>query len=122
MLPIIIWQKLLLAPERSLSDAVEVLNLNESMRIYRSIALIVDQNNHLLGTVTDGDVRRGLMKGYSLNSGVREIMNTNPTTVTVKDGRKEALRLMREKDLWHIPVVDNNGKVVGLEVMREKHF
>lgn len=83
------------------------------------IALVVGNENRLLGTVTDGDVRRGLLRGVSLDDPVERVMNRTPVTVSVGEGRPEALRLMREMEIHQVPVVDPEGRVVGLETHDE---
>jgi len=108
------WQNALLPVKSSLRQAVEVLT-NSSMRI----VLVVDENGRLKGTITDGDIRRGLIEGHSLNLPVEQIMETNPVTVSSDRDRQSVVLLMREKDLLQLPVLDVQGKVVGLEVMQD---
>ena len=79
------------------------------------IALVVEDDTRLLGTVTDGDIRRGVLRGVALDEPVERVMNHTPVTVKVGDGRAKVLRLMREKELLQVPVVDQDGRVVGLE-------
>jgi dTDP-glucose pyrophosphorylase/CBS domain-containing protein len=78
------------------------------------IALVVDSDRRVLGTVTDGDVRRGLLSGFSLNTNVLEVMRSNPTVLLYSAGRSAARRLMRERRLHHIPLVDDDGRVVDI--------
>lgn len=79
------------------------------------IALVVDPDHRLLGTVSDGDVRRGILKGFSLEDRVQLVMNLTPTVVAQNEGREKILTLMRKKQLYQIPVVDDAGILVGLE-------
>lgn len=80
------------------------------------IALVVDRHRRLIGTVTDGDVRRGLLRGVALDDPAREVMNGTPGTIREGEGRPAALRLMREMEILQVPVVDSEGRVVGLEM------
>jgi dTDP-glucose pyrophosphorylase len=95
--------------------------LRETIKVIDSgalkIALIVDDSKRLLGTVTDGDIRRGILKGCSLEDDVQQVMNTNPTVAYQSDGQEKILALMRHKQINQIPVVDGDGSVVGLEVL-----
>src|SRR5215469_646288 len=81
------------------------------------IALIVDHGQRLIGTVTDGDVRRGLLRGISLEAAVSEIMNAQPISCPAALGREAALAVMRSADVKQVPLLDEAGRVVGLELM-----
>ncbi len=83
------------------------------------IALVVDGDNHLLGTVTDGDVRRGILRGVALNETVDKIMNPNPSVCREDDAREAILTRMEIRNLRHMPVVDKAGRVVRLETHDE---
>jgi dTDP-glucose pyrophosphorylase len=108
------WQKALLGCDADITAAAGVLT-SSSMRI----VLVVDNANRLLGTITDGDIRRALMAGNSMNSTVISVMQKNPIAMTQGDSRRKALQIMREKDLLHVPVLDERGIVVGLETVRD---
>lgn len=84
-----------------------------------SIALVVDDNECLLGTVSDGDIRRALLAGYDLDDGVEAHVMPDPKVVTEGHTRPEVLNLMRAQALTQIPVVDRSGKLVGLHLLRE---
>lgn len=104
----------LLGPDDSLMDGLRALELTG-----KEIALVCDEERHLLGTLTDGDVRRALLRGCSLESTrIREAMNMAFTTVEEGVGRAEVLDLMRARGISQIPVVVN-GVLVGLHTIRE---
>ena len=92
--------------------AIEVID-NGGMQI----AFVVTADHQLLGSVTDGDVRRGLLRGIGLAEPVERIMNPEPTTASLATSKHEILELMREKSLRHIPVVDLNGRLMGVETL-----
>lgn len=81
------------------------------------IALVIDTDRHLIGTVTDGDVRRGILRGISLEQPIECIMNGTPLVAEANVGRDAILRLMRDRELHHVPVVDLNGRLIGLETL-----
>ena len=108
------WRSTLVDSQATMEIAAQVLT-NSSMRI----VLVVDKHNCLLGTVTDGDIRRALMGGISMKTVVDEIMQKSPITVNSGDDRKTVLQLMRQKDILQVPVLDENQRVVGLEVMQD---
>lgn len=108
------WKEILVSPETSIRKAIHVLD--ESAK---QIVLVVDVNNRLLGTVTDGDVRRSILKGMSLDDAIQKIMNTYPTIARIDESRESILAAMQRKGLHHIPLVDENHCVMGLETLDE---
>lgn len=64
------WKPILISPEMEIIETMKVID-NSSLQF----AVVVDDNNRLLGTVTDGDIRRGILKGRSLDSPIRVVMN-----------------------------------------------
>jgi dTDP-glucose pyrophosphorylase len=108
------WRKILIPPYMSIKEAIEVINITSLQ-----IALVIDENNKLLGTVTDGDVRRGIIKEISLDDVVEQIMNTNPITITGKQDKKTILSIMEKNKLRHLPVIDDTGSVIGLERLED---
>ncbi|MSO54338.1 MAG: CBS domain-containing protein [Rhodospirillales bacterium] len=103
------WQKTLVRPNESIRSAIQSLDIAALQ-----IVLVVNDEGQLLGTVTDGDVRRAILKGIDINSSVTSIMNRLPKT-TAKD-ESDTLRRerMRRDQLHQMPVVDSEGRVVGL--------
>lgn len=88
------------------------------------IALVVDQESRLLGTITDGDVRRAVLAGTDLESPVSAILASKfstqypkPVTASPATDRKTLVALMHEHVLRQIPVLDNDGRVVDLVMM-----
>lgn len=106
------WRTILLRPEASMREAIEVIDKSGLQ-----IALVVDENLRLLGTVTDGDIRRGILKGLALETAVHVIMNDQPTVVAEHEGRDTVLALMTQTVLRNIPIVDAGGRVVDLETL-----
>lgn len=83
------------------------------------IVLVISADGRLQGTVTDGDVRRGILRGVHLEDPVQQVQCAHPTTITRGSPREELLRLMQQHDVEHLPVVDEAGRVNGLELMSE---
>ena len=65
---------------------------------------LVHKNGRLLGTVTDGDIRRGLLAGISLSARVSEIMNASPITVSAGSTDKSVLQVMRQSSILYLPI------------------
>lgn len=105
------WRNVLLPPTATLTDAIRIID-QEALRI----ALVVDERLQLLGTVTDGDIRRALMRQMGLDISVSQVMNQNPRVAHNDEGPERALELMEQHNLLAIPLV-NDGLVVGLETL-----
>lgn len=108
------WRNTLIPPTMPILKAIEKIDVNSLQ-----IALITDDQGRLLGTVTDGDIRRGILKGIALNDSVSLIMNKKPIMVRSNISRNNILTTMKVAQIRHIPVVDEDGRVVNLEVMDE---
>lgn len=104
------WRKVIVQPDTTIKETLSIIDA-EALRI----ALVVDPNNDLIGTVTDGDVRRGLLRGISLSDSVHKIMNRNPTVASPNLAREELVRIMEEKGILCLPIVDDRS-LVGLEL------
>lgn len=88
-------------------------------RSKRQIALVIDGDGKLVATVTDGDVRRGILNGVDLDGPVAQVMHTTPTTLTQGAPDAEARRLIRERKLQHVPVIDEQGRLVDLATVSD---
>lgn len=104
--------KYFISPKSSIRDAIEVIDNGAAQ-----VALVVDSNKKLLGLVTDGDVRRGIIKNLSLDGEVSSIMTKSPLVLSLGAKKAEILQLMRKKLIHHIPLVDGNGCICSLEVL-----
>ena len=107
------WRKVLLTPKDSLERTIKVLHEGGCR-----IALVADKFGMLLGTVTDGDIRRALINQLTMESPVSLIMNGNPITVDDKINNKEILSLMSDQSLLHMPIIDKDGILCGLETLQ----
>lgn len=103
------WKEIAIAPALLLRDALGVIDAG-ALRL----ALVVDENGVLLGTLSDGDVRRALIHGLSLSDPVSQAMNRRPKTVLASADREEVFAIMDKHDLLVIPAVDDSGQLVGL--------
>lgn len=104
------WKKVVLSPAHSVHDALTVINA-EALRV----CLVVDKELHLLGVVTDGDIRRAILNNVALTQSVTAVMNHTPITVSAQMARTELLELMHERSILALPVVDEAGRLIGLE-------
>lgn len=108
------WKKSVIMSKVSIRDTLQAMDMSALQ-----IAFVVDESNHLLGVVTDGDVRRSLLRGEELSTPVERIMNNHPITAQQRADRAELLRLMKAKTVRQIPLVDEEKHLVGLVQMEE---
>jgi dTDP-glucose pyrophosphorylase len=108
------WEKALIKPMCSIREAIEAIDANSLQ-----IVLVVNEKKHLLGTVTDGDIRRGILKGISLDESVQMVMNRTPMITGVNETRQSMLSIMKSRGIRQIPVVDHEGCVEGIEILDE---
>ena len=108
------WKSALLIENASIQDAM--LNIEKTSL---KISIIVDEENKLIGTVSDGDIRRGLLDGLSLTSNINKIINKNPLFVKSNLSNEEVTKLMKSTSLFQIPIVDKNLRVVGMHLLNE---
>ena len=108
------WKRTLLSPDSVIADAIKVID-DSALQI----CLVVDDTERLLGTVTDGDIRRGLLGGLGLEVPIDAIMKRDPLTAKPKTGREKLLAIMADSMLRQIPLLDADGRVVGLALIDE---
>jgi len=107
------WKKVLLKPDDTMEYAIQVLHEGGCR-----IALVSDENYRLLGTITDGDIRRAIMKKSTMKSPVSLIMNSNPLTINNKVKNEDILSLMTDKGLLHMPILNKDGTLCRLETLQ----
>lgn len=108
------WRTCLLSCESNVQDAIRCLDVSGLQ-----IALVTDVNGRLLGTATDGDIRRGLLRGVTLADPVTMIMHTDPLIVPPTLDRSMVLQLMQANKIHQLPVVDDGRRVLDLHVWNE---
>lgn len=109
-----LWRKTLLGEEATLKQAIR--NLDDSAA---QIILVVSHQGILVGAITDGDIRRGLLRGLDLNSPIDSIIHREAMVVMPQMGREFVLHLMQANGLNALPVVDESRRVVGLHLLDE---
>lgn len=108
------WRDTLVLSTMSVQQVIEIIE-NSSMQI----ALVLDRDGRLMGTVTDGDIRRGLLKGVEMGEAVTMIMNPHPTVAGISESKESILAMMKQKELHQIPVLDEEGFVAYVETIGE---
>lgn len=98
----------------TIKEALNVIN-NGAMQI----AVVIDNQGKLIGTLTDGDIRRGLLKGLDLTSSIESVIYKNATVAKISDTKEDILKKALAKKLHQIPVVDDENRVIGIKVIEE---
>jgi len=79
------------------------------------IAIVLDDAEKVIGTLTDGDIRRGLLKGLTLDSTIENLYFKKPTLATLDESKEQVIQKAISKQLYQIPIVDDEGKLVDVE-------
>lgn len=108
------WQKTLIAPGTTMLEAMRVLDESSAQ-----IVLVAAADRVLLGTLTDGDIRRGLLRGLSLDTPVDAIMHRDFTALRADANDEEIQAIMRQKDPKRIPILDAAGRIVELRMLED---
>lgn len=112
--PIASWRDVLMPPHTKLIDVMHCINAVQDLRV----VLVVDEEDRLLGSVTDGDIRRGLLRGLSLESPVSEAMFLQPVCADESMQDLEAkIALMRSRNVFQLPVLNAKGQVIAVETI-----
>lgn len=99
----------LLADTAPLMQAIETID-----RVPVKIVLVVDAGKRLIGSITDGDIRRAVLQGHPMQTPVQKIMHANPYTVPMGSSRQFILDMMDSMAVRHIPLIDAQGHVQNL--------
>lgn len=108
------WKHVIVTPDMPLRDALARIDASGIQ-----LALVTDAEGRLTGLLSDGDVRRALLRGVDLSICTSEVMNPDPVVADPNWSRQELLAVMRRKVLHHIPLVDGDRTVIGLATLDE---
>ena len=102
--------------DANIADAISSLEVSGLQ-----IVIVVDKASTVIGIITDGDIRRGFMKGCNLNTAVKDIMTASPLIVDSSIQRHEAIKIMMEHKIHHIPVLDADSHLIDIFLLDELH-
>lgn len=108
------WLNTRLSNEAKIQDVIKSLD-----ETGLKIVLVIDNIGRLIGTVSDGDIRRGLLCGLQIDGDISSIIHHNALVVPPELSRDNVLQLMVVNKIQQIPVVDENGVLVGLHLWDE---
>jgi len=107
-------QSVLVSPDMPILQAAEKLD-----KAGTGALVLCSPDRKLVGMLTDGDIRRAVMKGQSLERPCEAIASRNPTTIRTGYTSSQALHVLNEHDINQLPVVDEQGTVVDLLLRRD---
>ena len=102
----------ILAEGSRVIDVIRVLDTSAN-----GIAVVVDQDERLQGVISDGDVRRGFLRGLRLEDSIASIINADCLSVPLGTSRAQVLDMMKARKIGQVPIVDRDGRVVGLHLL-----
>ncbi|MBF0128410.1 MAG: nucleotidyltransferase family protein [Alphaproteobacteria bacterium] len=108
------WKSALIQPTAPIAEAIRMIDVSASQ-----ICLVVDAEGSLLGTVTDGDIRRGILRSIPLSGAVSTIMNAAPVVGRLGQPRETFQTLMRGRRIRQLPILDQGGRVCNLVTLDE---
>ena len=103
------WKKTLLPIKATVQEAITRLD-----QAAMQIVMVINEKNELYGTITDGDIRRGLLNGLKLDSPVEGVIQREAFVVPESMENEIILKIMSANSIRQIPIIDNKRKVVGL--------
>ncbi len=106
--------KLKLTIHSTIKEALEIIDQGAV-----KFAMVVDDDNKLLGTLTDGDIRRAILSGKQLEDVVESIYFKKPITVSMNSTKEEIIQLCTRTKIYQIPVLDDTRRVVGIHFLDE---
>jgi len=109
-----IWRNAILPVRATIQQVISNLD-----QVAIKIVLVVNETGELEGTISDGDIRRGLLKGLDLNSPITNVIHRNALVVPPEMTREMVKQLMVANKIQQIPVVDEHHHVLGLHLWDE---
>jgi signal-transduction protein with cAMP-binding, CBS, and nucleotidyltransferase domain len=106
------WKDIVISPKTSLGEAIARIDKSALQ-----VAVILNTDQTIAGILTDGDIRRAILAGKRLEIEVLEVMNAKPTAVPMSMPRSEMLALMRRQTIHHLPIIDENRRLIGLATL-----
>jgi dTDP-glucose pyrophosphorylase/predicted transcriptional regulator len=105
---------ILVEPESSIREALHRINEARTQMV-----LVADTERRLLGTVSDGDIRRALLAGLSLDDAVKRCMHPTPTVASPGLSRSQLIELCRDHGFHQVPIVDETHRILDLKTIDE---
>jgi dTDP-glucose pyrophosphorylase len=106
-----IWRLAILTLDATIGQAAKCLN-----DVPVKVVMVVNNLGILEGTVSDGDIRRGLLRGLNLQGPISSVLHKNALVVTPEISRDLVMQLMAANNIYQIPIVDDSRRIIGLHL------
>ena len=107
-------EKIIILPTATIKEAMQKIDEGAI-----KIALVADENLKLLGTISDGDIRRAILSEFSLDKSIQNIYNKSPVKAYVDTPKDELRKLTKQYNILRIPIVDENNRLLSMELVEE---
>jgi dTDP-glucose pyrophosphorylase/predicted transcriptional regulator len=108
------WRATLVQVGATIQQAIHSLEKSNMQ-----IVLVISVEGKLIGTLTDGDIRRAFLKGYKLENPIDKIIHRDPLVVPPEISRDHVLALMKINQIHQLPIVDQKSAPIGLHILDE---
>jgi len=105
-----------ISPDHQIKFAIKILS-----KLDNKFCLVLGKHQNILGTITDGDIRRGLLKNYNINDKVEKIYRKKPTVTRKTLSFKEIKNILNKKDITFLPLVNNKNKILDIYDLEKKN-
>jgi dTDP-glucose pyrophosphorylase len=109
------WKKSIISDNKSIAEAIKKIEISEI-----KICFVINNKKEFLGTITDGDIRRALIKNYSLKSNLKNIINYKALRLDQKINKMTVIRKMREREIQYIPILDNKKNIINIHLANDQ--
>jgi len=103
------WENIVVYAEQTLLETMKIID-DASLQF----AVVVNKENQLLGTVTDGDIRRSILRGEELNTCIDNVMNKKPVFAYENNTRNECMDILKKYNLKQLPIVNKEKQLVNV--------
>lgn len=107
-------EKFVIPDFATIRDAMAAIEKNS-----REVVLVHDHQEAIIGVITDGDIRRGLLNGLTMTTPANTVMSKNYISVQLQTDRAAVLDLMKAIRISHVPVLDNDRHLLGIHCLHE---
>ena len=108
------FSRLVIADSASIRDVMQAIDLSG-----REMVLVRDNSDRIVGLISDGDIRRGLLSGNTLDTLATAVMTREFFTVSPDTDRASILDVMKARSLQHVPVLGDDRRLVAVHFLRD---
>lgn len=107
-------EKVRLKIDSTIKDSLEMIDSGAI-----KIALVLDDKDKLLGTISDGDIRRAILNGKTLNESIKSVYNKTPIVGSINDSKEDIINICTSKKIYQIPIIDDSNRIVKIDILDE---